>query len=205
MKMTRKQLRKIIREACCRACSSESGLDEMESEHEFERKGRKLGSGGSASMARGQLFTTAQKAQRLYDLLSDEDELPEWVQSKINTAHDYVDVVEDYLGYEIRRYDSGDPSPVYENRKSLAHYLFEEESEKASTGKQAKDGAVIDKVKKVFDKVPGLEPILKQVDTKNELISLIQAIVNHTIETGNVDQAEVNAALTAATVAAKKA
>jgi hypothetical protein len=196
MRITESQLRKIIREACT---SGEMG------DWHGETPGRQLGDGGSAAMARGQLFVTAQKAQSLYDRLSDDDEIPEWVQSKINTVDDYMSAIEDYLGYKMHRHDSGDPLPVHEARaRRRIRALLEAEDDTTTVGQEAKGGAVIDKAKKLLDKVPSLEPVLKQIDTKDELTALVQAVVGYAIETGGVDQGEVNAALTKALSAAKK-
>lgn len=113
MRITKKQLRKLIREAA--GLSPDSYEDIQDLDHEYTSFGRMMGDGGSAGMARGQLFNVAQKAQSLYDRLSDDDELPEWVQSKITMIDDYMNTVDDYLNYEIHRYDSGDPLPVYES------------------------------------------------------------------------------------------
>ena len=49
------------------------------------------------AMARTQLQTIARNAQELIDMLQMNDNLPEWVQSKITMAKDYVTGVNDYL------------------------------------------------------------------------------------------------------------
>jgi hypothetical protein len=51
-------------------------------------------------MAKTQLKTMMDAAQELYDMLGDDDNLPEWVQSKLTKATDYVDSVRDYLKSE---------------------------------------------------------------------------------------------------------
>ena len=125
MRITRRQLRKMIAECM----SDEMGMamepmDDMAMVGaEVEPKGRMLGDGGTASMARGQLFTTAQKAQSLYDRLTDEDEIPEWIQYKITMASDYISTAEQYLSYNIHRYESGDPLPAYESKLRRATRL----------------------------------------------------------------------------------
>jgi hypothetical protein len=48
-------------------------------------------------MARTQLQTIMRNSKDLIDMLSDDDNLPEWVQSKITLAQDYVSAVRDYL------------------------------------------------------------------------------------------------------------
>jgi len=50
----------------------------------------------------------ASKAQSLHDRLQDEDELPEWVQSKLAVAEAMLDAVEDHLEYKMHRHSMGD-------------------------------------------------------------------------------------------------
>ena len=51
-------------------------------------------------MAKGQLRTMMSAAKELENMLGDDDNLPEWVQSKITKATDYIDSVRDYLKSE---------------------------------------------------------------------------------------------------------
>jgi exonuclease VII small subunit len=48
-------------------------------------------------MARTQLQTILRNSKDLVDMLSDEENMPEWVQSKITLAQDYITSVRDYL------------------------------------------------------------------------------------------------------------
>lgn len=48
-------------------------------------------------MAKTQLRTVLDAAQELHDMLSDDENLPEWVQKKIAMAKDYVDTARDYM------------------------------------------------------------------------------------------------------------
>jgi hypothetical protein len=52
-------------------------------------------------MARGQLQSIINNAQRVHDMLEDNDNLPEWVQSKITLAEDYISTVANYMMSEI--------------------------------------------------------------------------------------------------------
>ena len=93
-------LRQLIREALEEGgCGSVSHADP---------EGRIMGHGGGARMARGHLFQMASKAQSLHDRLQDEDELPEWVQSKLAVAEAMLDAVEDHLEYKMHRHAMGD-------------------------------------------------------------------------------------------------
>lgn len=49
------------------------------------------------AMARTQLQTTLRNCQDLIDMLEDDENMPEWVQSKITLAQDYITSVRDYL------------------------------------------------------------------------------------------------------------
>lgn len=52
-------------------------------------------------MARGQLQSVINNAQRVHDMLEDNDNLPEWVQSKITLAEDYISTVANYMMSEV--------------------------------------------------------------------------------------------------------
>lgn len=106
MRLTEAELRRLIQEMCG-------------SVHAPEEASRDMGDGGPAGMARGQLFTVAQKAQSLHDRLRDDDELPEWVQSKVAVVHDYMSTIDDFLGYKMFRADAGDPIPEARHRELM--------------------------------------------------------------------------------------
>ena len=69
-------------------------------------RGRHFGDGGSAQMARGQLFLIAKKAQSLSDRLSDDDTLPEWLQSKVSMSYQTIAMVSDYMEYKMNYQES---------------------------------------------------------------------------------------------------
>lgn len=48
-------------------------------------------------MSRTQLQTILRNSKDLIDMLSDEENMPEWVQSKITLAQDYISSVRDYI------------------------------------------------------------------------------------------------------------
>ena len=55
---------------------------------EYDREG---------DMAKEQLYTMKMAAQELSSILGDDENLPEWVQSKITKALDYIDTARDYM------------------------------------------------------------------------------------------------------------
>jgi len=52
-------------------------------------------------MTKKHLYCTYRKAQSLHDMLDDDDDLPEWVQSKIARAAEKIQAVYDYLDHKI--------------------------------------------------------------------------------------------------------
>ena len=52
-------------------------------------------------MARGQLQSIISNAQRVHDMLEDDTNLAEWVQSKITLAEDYISTVANYMMSEL--------------------------------------------------------------------------------------------------------
>jgi hypothetical protein len=79
MKVTRKQLRQIIKEELTMVIPK---TDKQS---------------GEGSMARGQLSRTGQIAAMLLQMIHDDTDLPEWVESKITLSQDYLSTVLDYL------------------------------------------------------------------------------------------------------------
>jgi len=65
--------------------------DDSKDSSEYDQEG---------DMAKGQLRTMMSAAKELENMLGDDDNLPEWVQSKITKATDYIDSVRDYLKSE---------------------------------------------------------------------------------------------------------
>ena len=72
-------------------------------------EGEIYGHGGTARMARSQLYQISTDAAELHDILGDNDELPEWVQAKIAVIEDNLDAVMDHLSYKALRHDRGNP------------------------------------------------------------------------------------------------
>ena len=93
MKVTKGQLRQIIKE-------------------ELEASGRMLDYGHTQSdshegkMAKSNLTSLARRAAELESMLSDDDDLPQWVHYKIATSKDRIQSVYDYLVNKIERDDA---------------------------------------------------------------------------------------------------
>ena len=94
MKITRSKLRSIIKEQLT--------LDDFMVIPDAEA--RDLGYGeGEGRMTKSQLDKIARYAQSMHDKLLDDDDLPEWVQSKVAVAAENIGKVYHYLDYKMRR------------------------------------------------------------------------------------------------------
>ena len=69
-----------------------SSIKEAKEKTEYDYEG---------DMARGQLQSIINNSQRVHDMLEDNDNLPEWVQSKITLAEDYISTVANYMMSEV--------------------------------------------------------------------------------------------------------
>ena len=70
--------------------------------------GRKLGNGGKSRMARQHLYKIAEYGVELWNMLDDEDEIPEWCQSKIAIISDSIGKVKHHLEYKIVKPEDGE-------------------------------------------------------------------------------------------------
>ena len=64
------------------------GQKEEKDPNEYDQEG---------DMAKTQLRTIGDAAKELHDMLDDNENMPEWVQSKITKATDYIDTARDYM------------------------------------------------------------------------------------------------------------
>jgi hypothetical protein len=95
-------------------------------------------------MAKDQLHTLTKAAEELSSILGDDQNLPEWVQSKITKALDYINAVNDYMDQE--RHDSDNAQPVAEKAVSrqqqkfmgMAHAMQKGEKIKGASGELKK-------------------------------------------------------------------
>ena len=98
--MKLEELKKIVNEMCD-ACDSKDSHSHGDSSDAKTYDGEEKASGGK--MARTDLVTIAKDAQELMNMFGDEAELPDWVESKLTKAADYLNSVKKYVGGEIVR------------------------------------------------------------------------------------------------------
>jgi len=64
------------------------------------------GHGGEGSMAVGQLNRMAEMVDEVRGMIDEQDDLEEWVESKITKAHDYINTVLNYLAGSVDKMNS---------------------------------------------------------------------------------------------------
>ena len=108
IRVTKKQFIKMLREEMALAEEEPVALDSdglagliSDIMGSLEDEPQVMGTGGTAGMAKQQLQQIASVAQGLHDKLNDDDELPEWTQSKIAVAEDNIGAVADHLDYKM--------------------------------------------------------------------------------------------------------
>ena len=105
MKVTREELRKIIKEErekllneCCR--------DEMYYGNEMHHDhAEDYGQYEESSMVSGNLRSIAERAAKLSEMMEDVDSIEEWVQEKIAVAEAMVNSIYDYYRYNEETMD----------------------------------------------------------------------------------------------------
>jgi hypothetical protein len=103
IKVDKPQLAKIIKEV----------IDDMDAHNSHE-----------GSMARSQLGRTAEIAAMLQDMIDDNTNLDEWVESKITKAQDYLTTVLNYMrGQELSEDKKYKPS-FYKSKEKRAEKLI---------------------------------------------------------------------------------
>lgn len=99
--MDLEKLRKLVNEMCDASDTPAPNSGEQQPQH----KGQEEPSG--SKMARTDLVTIAKESQELVNMFGDEAELPDWVESKLTKAADYISSVKRYIGGEIVRQQGG--------------------------------------------------------------------------------------------------
>ncbi len=80
-------------------------------------------------MAKSQLRSILVNAKRLHDMLEDQDNLPEWVQSKITLAEDYILTAASYMEGEMNEETIRSEEAIFEAMKKMADEMDDEEDD----------------------------------------------------------------------------
>jgi hypothetical protein len=110
--------------------------------------------GGEAEMAKSDLFKISNYGQEIHDMLSGDENLPEWLEAKITKAADYLGSVKHYLEYEIKtgqtfEYGGSEWSEI----TSLQNYLTIDLDKFENGLKDSKHKATYKKARKQFMRV----------------------------------------------------
>lgn len=92
MKITRQRLAEIAREELKDILNECADCGDMEHHGDVEDY--------EADMFKGHLFTMAKQAADLNEMISEQEDIEEWVQEKIAVAAHALDTVYDYLVYQ---------------------------------------------------------------------------------------------------------
>ena len=133
MKISDAQLKNILREVMegcgCAGCDDGAEHETLQSAVDSLVKDSEpmvAGHGGKARMARGHLYHIAKRAQSLHDRFDDDDELPEWVQSKLAVAESMINAVYDHMDYKLHKHEIGGLKEVRSVIKSAIKEAFED-------------------------------------------------------------------------------
>lgn len=105
----------------------EQGVAEAKDSREYDYEG---------DMAKSQLRSIMANAQRVHDMLEDDTNMAEWVQSKITLAADYISTVADYMQSEVKE----EVEPIEElNKDTIISYAIrankDQDNQSTITGK----------------------------------------------------------------------
>jgi hypothetical protein len=102
VKVNSSTIRKLIKEACeCEELSMH--IQDPYNPQENEMGGLDFedhGAGEQAGMIKSNLHSIFTKSNSMYDMIGENDRLPEWLQEKIAVADHMIDTAHDYLKHE---------------------------------------------------------------------------------------------------------
>jgi hypothetical protein len=129
-------------------------------------------------MAKSDLRSIIANAQKMHDMIDDADNLPEWVQSKITKAEDYISTVANYMAAEMseetKLQESGGPV-LYKKGDDHIEKYGEDSFALYKDGKKAKYYTSLDAAKEAMnEEVEELDE--KNVPTNPELWSRAKSL-----------------------------
>ncbi len=93
MKISQDIIRQLIKEEIQEMCGDVQSID-MGIDNDHANKDHE------GSMAKRQMFKTAEYAADIFDMIEDGQEFPAWIQSKMTKIADYIGAVKHYLEYD---------------------------------------------------------------------------------------------------------
>ena len=121
-------------------------------------------------MAKTQLQTISRNSKDLIDMLSDNENMPEWVQSKITLAQDYISSVRDYLQSKEELEEVANPAHHYHNQltKDVAGPTSDVKEEVSKTAPTADAPKMVRdrKTGKMYDPNKKFKELMNKPETK---------------------------------------
>jgi hypothetical protein len=123
----------------------DSAVKEAKEKTEYDYEG---------DMARSQLQSIVMNAQKVHDMLKDNDNLPEWVQSKITLAEDYILTVSNYMATEIDEQTNKEYTHKVVNRRGdiVGKYTSLKTATRAADKKDNAYGGYAHQVRRIDEK-----------------------------------------------------
>jgi len=159
---------------------TEQGIDEDYDKDEYDEEGE---------MAQSQARTIEDAAKELQSILDADENLPEWVQKKINLAKDYIDSARDYL-------KANRPEEQGMEESALQAYLGKKKYGKegmAALQKAGRNGASKEKMAKIRAQHDKLD----EVDLEEKAVSKAQraaAGIAYAAKKGDIPKSELRGA-----------
>ena len=116
--MNREQLKKLVMEEMSKFTVDEMDCPSDMPKQDHDHEGR---------MHRSSLFKMAKYSVELLDMIQDADDLPEWVESKITKAADYLGVVKHYLeADDAREMGALEESALHRAKEDAIYHLAQQ-------------------------------------------------------------------------------
>jgi DNA-binding ferritin-like protein len=153
-----------------------------ENSNEYEHESGEYDQEGS--MAKSQLKNIINHTQELHDMLKDESNLPEWVQSKLAVADDHLTTISDYMKTEVQRKQEESKAPLKEEDKYKGSGVPRNTGHDLSYDQAVKNvnDALTMKKEPPLDKEKAIEAYKKQFTIKkstNESLTEQQAFLSY--------------------------
>ncbi len=105
-------------------------------------------------MAKSQLRSILANAKRMHDMLEENTNLPEWVQSKVTLAEDYILTAANYMEGEMNEELIRQEESIFEAMKKMEMDDEKEDDEMEDEDDEMEDDEEEDKKKKMDEKAP---------------------------------------------------
>jgi hypothetical protein len=109
-------------------------------------------------MAKSQLRSIIYNAQKMHDMLEDNTNLPEWVQSKITLAEDYISTAANYMQGEMNEQAAAVVKGVFRGRRRISSAADEIALKQHARNMSAEDLAELNAIRKARGEPPIVVP-----------------------------------------------